>query len=117
MTLRAKPLENQHFLLFWQCFLLFPNQGSIFSFTFILSSADAFNLGQYRILSFGKEFSPDDIIMVLYYEHALCPFCQNMALFTHSQMTKFLEQTKLKAFADDKQNNKKKYFCLIEYTN
>ena len=42
---------NQHFLLFPQCFLPFPNY---FSFTSILSSANAFNLDQSKILSYGN---------------------------------------------------------------
>ena len=46
---------NQHFLLFSQCFLPFPKQISIFSVIFILLSANAFNLDQSKILSFGKE--------------------------------------------------------------
>ena len=64
-TLYNKPFENivgkgenagnQHFLLFPQCFLPFPKQVSFFSVTFILSSANAFNLDQSKILSFGKE--------------------------------------------------------------
>ena len=48
-------LENQHFLLFPQWFLPFPKQK--FSVTFILSPANAFNLDQSKILSFGKELN------------------------------------------------------------
>ena len=47
---------NQHFLLFPQCFLRFPNRFFNFLYTLILSSANAFNSDQYKILSFGKEF-------------------------------------------------------------
>ena len=68
--LRKKPLENivrkgenagnQHFLPFPQCFLPFPTQ--IFNFaitcTFILWSANAINLDQSKILSFGEELNP-----------------------------------------------------------
>ena len=46
---------NQHFLLFQQCFLLFPIKNSIFLDTFILLSANAFNLDWSKILLFGKE--------------------------------------------------------------
>ena len=45
---------NQHCLLFPKCFLPFPKQVLIFYFKFILLSANAFNLDQSRILSFGK---------------------------------------------------------------
>ena len=68
MTLRKKPFENnvgkgknagnQHFLLFPQCFLLFPKQISGFFFViFILSSANTFNLDQSKILLFCKELN------------------------------------------------------------
>ena len=49
--------DNQHFLLFPQCFLPFPNQISIFLSHFFLSSANAFNLDQYKILLFGIELT------------------------------------------------------------
>ena len=46
---------NQHFLLFLQSFLPFPPKKSCnFSFTFILSSVNVFNLDQSKILSFSK---------------------------------------------------------------
>ena len=45
---------NQHFLLFPPCFLHFPKQISIFSHTFIMSSASPFNLDQSKILLFGR---------------------------------------------------------------
>ena len=49
---------NQHFLLFPQCFLPFPKENCKFSVTFIfLSSANAFNLDESKILSFGKELN------------------------------------------------------------
>ena len=63
-TLYKEPFENiigkgenagdQHFLLFPQRFLSFPKQISIFE-SFILSSANPFNLDQSKVLSFGKE--------------------------------------------------------------
>ena len=49
---------KQHFLLFPQCFLPFPKQISIFQSHLVIvifSSANAFNLDQSKILSFGKE--------------------------------------------------------------
>ena len=45
----------QHFLLFSLCFLPFFEQTSIFRITFILLSANAFNVDLSTILSFGKE--------------------------------------------------------------
>ena len=48
---------DQHFLLSPQCFLLFPKQCFNFSDPFILSSANAFNLDQFKILSTGKELT------------------------------------------------------------
>ena len=45
---------HQHFLLFQQCFL-FHMEFLFFKFTFILPSANALNLDQYRDLSLGKE--------------------------------------------------------------
>ena len=62
---------NQQFLLFPQGFLPFPDQTSIFSVTFVLSSVNAFNLDQSTILLFGKELQKTEeclgkeIIMVL----------------------------------------------------
>ena len=62
---RKKPLENivgkgenagnQHFLLFPTLFSTLSKTNFKFLFTFILSPADAFNLDQSKILSFGKE--------------------------------------------------------------
>ena len=62
MTLYKKPLENtvgkgenadkQHFLLLLQCFLPFPTKLQFFLLTFILSSANAFDLEQSKIFSF-----------------------------------------------------------------
>ena len=46
---------NQHFLLFPSCFLPIPKQISVFSISFKLWSANAFNLEQSKILLFGKE--------------------------------------------------------------
>ena len=43
---------NQHFLLFPQCFLLFPRQISIFESHFVLSSANALNSDKSKNLSF-----------------------------------------------------------------
>ena len=48
---------NQHFLLFPQCFLPFPKQGLLFYSNFFMSSANAFNLDQSKVLSFGKELT------------------------------------------------------------
>ena len=67
-TLGKNPLENivgkgenagyQHFLLFPQYFPYFPTQISIvFSLTFILLSASAFNLDKSKNLSFRKGLS------------------------------------------------------------
>ena len=46
--------ENQYFLLFPQCFLLYQRHKSPFLTTFKLSSANALNLDQSKTLSFGK---------------------------------------------------------------
>ena len=48
---------NQHFLLLPQCFLPIQKQIPILSVTFILSSANASNLDQFKILLFGKELT------------------------------------------------------------
>ena len=53
---------NQHSLLFPQCFLPFPYQIFYFSFTLILSSANAFNLDQSKILYLGKELSCEVLV-------------------------------------------------------
>ena len=49
---------NQHFILFPQCFLRVPKQVSIIQYH-VLSSANAFNLDQSKILLFGKELSQE----------------------------------------------------------
>ena len=64
MTLKKKPFENimgigenagnQHFLLFPQYFITLPNTKFNFFLAFILSSANAFNLDQSKILLFGQ---------------------------------------------------------------
>ena len=48
---------NQHFLLFPTMFSTLPKSNFNFWFTFILSSANAFNFDQSKILSFGKELT------------------------------------------------------------
>ena len=53
---------TQHFLLFPQCFLLFPTQTSMFWVTIVLSSANALNLDGFKILSFGKNIKLNEII-------------------------------------------------------
>ena len=53
---------NQHFLLFPQCFLLFPAQILNFKVRIIFSSANASNLDESNILSFGKELSCPKLI-------------------------------------------------------
>ena len=53
---KGENADNQHFLLFSQCFLLFPKK-DICEVAFILSSANAFNLDLSKILSFGKELN------------------------------------------------------------
>ena len=55
---------NQHFLLFPQCFLPVPKQISIFQ-SFILSSANAFNLDPFLNLLFGKGLT---------HSHTMTPF-------------------------------------------
>ena len=65
MTLKKKAYENmvgkgentgnQHFLLFPQCFLLFPKPISSFELHFDLSSINAFNLDKAKDLSPSKE--------------------------------------------------------------
>ena len=67
MTLRRKAFENivgkgenagsKHFLLFPTMFSTLPNQNFNFLVTFILSSANAFNLDGSKILSYGKELN------------------------------------------------------------
>ena len=54
---RGENAGNRHFLLFPQCFLLFQNTEIIICVTFILLYANAFNLDQSKILSFGKELT------------------------------------------------------------
>ena len=77
-TLSKNPFQNiagkgenagdQHFLFFRNCFQPYPsNHSSLSKYTiiilanFILSSANAFNLDQSRILLFGKELTPYSI--------------------------------------------------------
>ena len=48
---KGENADNQHFLLFSQCFL--PCWKPIFEFCLICLSASAFNLDQYKILLFG----------------------------------------------------------------
>ena len=48
---------NRHFLLFPQCFQHYHRQKVIFLSTFMLSSANAFNLDQPKILWVGKELT------------------------------------------------------------
>ena len=84
-TLRKKPLKT----LCEMEKMLVTKSNFSFWFTFILSSANAFNLNQSKNLSFSKE---------LYEMHVLIQ-CRNYALWkgglTHYQMTKFwLFQTK-----------------------
>ena len=57
MVRKGENAGNQHFLLFPQCFLPFPEQISIFSVAFILSSATAFNFEWSKIFSFVKELN------------------------------------------------------------
>ena len=52
---KGEKAGNQRFLLFPPCFLAFLKQISIFQSHFIFSSGNAFNLDQFKILSFGKE--------------------------------------------------------------
>ena len=52
---KGESAGNQHFLLLPQCFLSFLGKKKKKSVTFILSSANAFNLNQTKYLSFGKE--------------------------------------------------------------
>ena len=66
MTMKKKPFENivgkeenagnQHFLLFLQCSLFYPEKKIAIWFTFNLSSANALNMNWSEIFSFGKEF-------------------------------------------------------------
>ena len=62
----------QHFLLIPQCFLPFAKQISIFQAIFVLSSANAFNLEQFKILSFGKELISDNNIFRLVLIKTIC---------------------------------------------
>ena len=48
---------KQHFLLFSTIFPTLSERRIIISVTFILSSANAFNLDQSKILQFGKELN------------------------------------------------------------
>ena len=53
---------NQHFLLFPQCFLPFPEQVSIFQSHLSFLSANSFYSDQSKILSFSKELSLENLI-------------------------------------------------------
>ena len=55
MVVKGEKAGYQHFLFFPPCFLPFLNQISIIHLHLFLSSANAFNLDQSRILPFGKE--------------------------------------------------------------
>ena len=50
---------NQHFLFLPQCFQPYQRQKIIVLSTLILLSANAFNLDQSKMLSFGKELGED----------------------------------------------------------
>ena len=54
---RGENAGNQLFLLFPQCFLFLPRQILNCLVTFILSSANAFNLVMSKNLLFGKELN------------------------------------------------------------
>ena len=54
---------NQHFLLFPQCFLPVPKTNFNFSDTYILSSANAFNLDQSKNALFGKESKAETLTL------------------------------------------------------
>ena len=89
-TLRKKPFKNivekgenavnQHFLLFPQCFLdTLSKKEIIILATFTVSSANAFNSDQSRILSSGKEFKiflVFDVSLFSSYEQILTPFSE-----------------------------------------
>ena len=91
-SLYKKPFENivgkrenagnQHFLRFQQCFLRFRKQISIFSVTFILSSANAFSLEQSKYLLFGKH-GPKLTF------NAVCLFPKQALVFTCLQFKSF----------------------------
>ena len=53
---KGENADDQHFLLFPSHFLPFPKRISTFQSHSFVSSANAFNLDQSKILSFGKEF-------------------------------------------------------------
>ena len=54
---KGENADNQHFLLFPQCFLSVTKKKINFWIKIILSSANAFNLDQAKYLSFGKELT------------------------------------------------------------
>ena len=56
---------NQHFILLPQCFLSYQREK--LSFNQHLSSANAFNLDQSKILPFGKGFNNKRAMMALYH--------------------------------------------------
>ena len=95
-TSTEKPFENifrkgnQHFLLFPQCFLPFRKQVLIFLFKFILSSANAFNLDQSKILLFGKELRDATVThatlichIISSQKHTKALLCQTVNLRVH----------------------------------
>ena len=75
MTLYKKPFENivgngenagnQHFLLFPECFLPFLKQISIFQLHLFFLSANAFNLGQCKLLLFSKGLNKFQFLSIL----------------------------------------------------
>ena len=92
---------NQLSLLFPHCFLPVLKTNFSFSATFDMSSANTLNLNQSKILSFGKEL-----------KHS---FLEKMAFkLTHYQMDNILDQTKLKAFADNKLNVTKMIISVFD---
>ena len=58
MVGKGENAGKQHFLLFPHCFLHFQKQIFNYLIAFILSSANAFDLDQPKILSFDKELNP-----------------------------------------------------------
>ena len=56
---RGKNAGNRHFLLFQHCFLTYQGEKSSFQqhLFFCLSSPNAFNLDQVKILSFGEDLT------------------------------------------------------------
>ena len=77
---KGENAENQHFLLFPQCFLLYQREKIIIVATFNLSSASAFGLVTSKMLSFGKEL-PDNKTLGL---PKLKAFTDNKSNFTQN---------------------------------